>query len=324
MSVHMAKTKTIGEWKDPRKEFGKAVSEIAEENGDIVVISTDSGFSSGFKDFAARHPERYVECGIMEQGATGIAAGLACVGKIPVFCAIAPFVTCRNFEMFRNDLGYMRQNVKIVGRNGGFTYSDLGATHHSLEDFAITRMIPGVTVLCPQDPTEIRQACKAMLEQEGPVYMRIGNPKIPVLFPEESPFAIGKGRLLRQEGGKDSVTIVSTGTVTAEVLKAAELLEKKGIFARVIGLGTVWPLDEELILTAAAETGRIVTVEEHYVRGGLGSLVAELLSEKLPVRVKRIGVPLEYATSGPYEDLLRYYGLDAEGIAGAVEKFCGE
>ncbi len=307
MSVHMAKT--IGEWKDPRKEFGKAVSEIAEENGDIVVISTDSGFSSGFKEFAARHPERYVECGIMEQGATGIAAGLACVGKIPVFCAIAPFVTCRNFEMFRNDLGYMRQNVKIVGRNGGFTYSDLGATHHSLEDFAITRMIPGVTVLCPQDPTEIRQACKAMLELEGPVYMRIGNPKIPVLFPEESPFAIGKGRLLRQEGGKDSVTIVSTGTVTAEVLKAAELLEKKGIFARVIGLGTVWPLDEELILTAAAETGRIVTVEEHYVRGGLGSLVAELLSEKLPVRVKRIGVPLEYATSGPYEDLLRYYGL---------------
>ena len=120
------------------------------------------------------------------------------------------------------------------------------------------------------------------------------------------------------------MTIVSTGTVTAEVLKAAELLEKKGIFARVIGLGTVWPLDEELILTAAAETGRIVTVEEHYVRGGLGSLVAELLSEKLPVRVKRIGVPLEYATSGPYEDLLRYYGLDAEGIAGAVEKFCGE
>ncbi len=322
MSVHMAKT--IGEWKDPRKEFGKAVSEIAEENGDIVVISTDSGFSSGFKEFAARHPERYVECGIMEQGATGIAAGLACVGKIPVFCAIAPFVTCRNFEMFRNDLGYMRQNVKIVGRNGGFTYSDLGATHHSLEDFAITRMIPGVTVLCPQDPTEIRQACKAMLELEGPVYMRIGNPKIPVLFPEESPFAIGKGRLLRQEGGKDSVTIVSTGTVTAEVLKAAELLEKKGIFVRVIGLGTVWPLDEELILTAAAETGRIVTVEEHYVRGGLGSLVAELLSEKLPVRVKRIGVPLEYATSGPYEDLLRYYGLDAEGIAGAVEKFCGE
>ena len=322
MSVHMAKT--IGEWKDPRKEFGKAVSEIAEENGDIVVISTDSGFSSGFKEFAARHPERYVECGIMEQGATGIAAGLACVGKIPVFCAIAPFVTCRNFEMFRNDLGYMRQNVKIVGRNGGFTYSDLGATHHSLEDFAITRMIPGVTVLCPQDPTEIRQACKAMLELEGPVYLRIGNPKIPVLFPEESPFAIGKGRLLRQEGGKDSVTIVSTGTVTAEVLKAAELLEKKGIFVRVIGLGTVWPLDEELILTAAAETGRIVTVEEHYVRGGLSSLVAELLSEKLPVRVKRIGVPLEYATSGPYEDLLRYYGLDAEGIAGAVEKFCGE
>ncbi len=308
-------------WKDPRKEFGKAVSELAEENEKIVVISADSGFSSGFKEFAARHPERYVECGIMEQGATGIAAGLSCVGKIPVFCAIAPFVTCRNFEMFRNDLGYMRQNVKIVGRNGGFTYSDLGATHHSLEDFAITRMIPGVTVLCPQDPTEIRQACKAMLELEGPVYMRIGNPKIPVLFPEESPFAIGKGRLLRQ--GND-VALVSTGTVTAAALQAAELLEQRGIHARVLGMGTVWPLDEELVLRAAAETGGIVTVEEHYVRGGLGSVVAELLSEKLPVRMKRLGVPLEYAVSGPYEELLRYYGLDAEGIAGAVEKFCGK
>ncbi len=311
----------IGEWKDPRKEFGKAVSEIAEEKEDIVVISTDSGFSSGFKEFAGKHPDRYVECGIMEQGATGIAAGLACVGKTPVFCAIAPFVTCRNYEMFRNDLGYMRQNVKIVGRNGGFTYSDLGATHHSLEDFAITRMIPGVTVLCPQDPVEIRQACKAMLEMEGPVYMRIGNPKIPVLFEEDSPFAIGKGRLIRDGG---DVTILSTGTVTAEVIKAAELLEAKGIHARVIGLGTVCPLDEEMILKAARETGRIVTVEEHYAQGGLGTMVAEFLSETEPVKVKKIGVPKEYATSGPYEDLIRYYGLDSESIAETVEKFCRE
>ena len=167
---------------DPRKTFGKAVTQEAEKNEDIVVLSADSGKSSGFGEFIEKYPDRYFECGIMEQGVIGISSGLATTGKVPVFCAIAPFVTARPFEMFRNDLGYMNQNVKVVGRNCGITYSDLGATHHSLEDFAIVRMIPGVTILAPQDPYEIEEAVKAMLSMNGPVYMRIGNPKIPVLF----------------------------------------------------------------------------------------------------------------------------------------------
>ena len=302
----------IGELKDPRKTFGKAVSEIAEQDGRIVILSADSGFSSGFKEFAAAHPERYFECGIMEQGVTGIASGLATTGMIPVFCAIAPFVTCRNYEMFRNDLGYMRQNVKIVGRNCGFTYSDLGATHHSLEDFAITRMIPGVVVLAPQSPDEIRAASKAMLEHEGPVYMRIGNPKIPELYDGEREFTIGKGQLLRD--GSD-LAIISTGSTTVYALEAAQKLAKQGVDAMIIGMPTVCPVDEEMVLMAAKKVGKILTVEEHYAHGGLGTLVAEVCAEQCPVPIRMHGVPKEYATSGPYEELLRYYKLDAAGIA---------
>ena len=307
----------IGDYLDPRKEFGKAVTELARDNEKIVVLSTDSGNSSGFGDFAKLYPDRYIELGIMEQGAIGVASGLATIGKIPVFCAIAPFVTARPFEMFRNDLGYMNQNVKIVGRNCGFTYSDLGATHHSLEDFAIMRMIPGVVVLAPQDPSEIKAAVKAMIEHVGPVYMRIGNPKIPVLF-EEKPLVIGKGSILRD--GSD-VTIISTGSTTEAVLKAAEKLADNGVSAQVIGMPTVCPIDRDLVIDAARKTGKIVTVEEHYADGGLGTLVCEICSSDYPVPVKRLGVPKLYATSGAYEELLEYYDLDTDGIVESVIDF---
>lgn len=307
----------IGEYLDPRKEFGKAVTELAGENDKIVVLSADSGKSSGFGDFSKLYPKRYFECGIMEQGVVGIASGLATTGRVPVFCAIAPFVTLRPFEMFRNDLGYMRQNVKIVGRNCGISYSDLGATHHSLEDFAIIRMIPGVVVLAPQDPTEIRSAVKAMIEHEGPVYMRIGNPKIPVLF-EEGPFEIGKGRIIRE--GTD-VTIISTGSMTMAAIEASDNLSKHGISVRLIGMPTVCPIDEELVIESAQKTKGIITVEEHYADGGLGTLVSELCSTKYPIRVKRLGVNKEYASSGPYDELLSMYGLDAKGIEKSTIEF---
>lgn len=297
-------------YEDPRKVFGKAVCDLAGKDERIVLLSADSGKSSGFGEFMEKSPERYFEFGIMEQTVVGAAAGMASTGKIPVFCAIAPFVTARPYEMFRNDLGYMRQNAKIVGRNGGITYSDLGSTHHSLDDFGIMRMIPGVTLLCPQDPGEIRGACKAMIEHEGPVYMRIGNGKIPNLFPEE-PFRIGRGRKIRE--GND-VTLVSTGTITAAVMEAAERLSDIGIQAEVIGLPTVYPLDEELLLASAAKTGKVVTVEEHYTYGGIGTMIASLLGQKLPVPVNCLGIPNTYATSGPYEQVLKYYGLDVEGI----------
>lgn len=307
----------LGEMLDPRKEFGRAVTEVATQDESVVILSADSGNSSGFGDFLEKYPNRYFECGIMEQGVVGIASGLATTGKKPVFCAIAPFVTSRPFEMFRNDLGYMKQNVKIVGRNCGFTYSDLGATHHSLEDFAIIRMIPGVVVLAPQDPVEIREAAKAMLAHDGPVYMRIGNPKIPVLF-EEKPFEIGKGQLL--SCGID-VTIVTTGSMTGTVLEVEKVLREKGILAEVIGMPTVCPLDEAIILDSVKKTKRIVTVEEHYVTGGLGSMVAELCGANFPVPVKRLGVPHGYASSGSYEELLSYYELDAAGIVSNVQDF---
>ncbi len=302
---------------DPRKTFGAAVLEVARENPDIVVLSADSGGSSGFENFKKEFRDRYYEFGIMEQGVVGIASGLATTGKIPVFCAIAPFVTSRPYEMFRNDLGYMRQNVKIVGRNGGISYSDLGSTHHSLEDFSIIRMIPGVTVLAPQDPLEIKTAVRAMLEHQGPVYMRIGNNPIPYLY-DEKPFVIGKGRVER-EGG--DVAIIVTGSLAANVLDAAEQLALQGVEARVVAMPTVYPIDRELVEDCARTIGRIVTVEEHYVVGGLGTIVQEVCAETFPVPIKKIGIPHNYATSGPYDEVLQYYGLNASGIQKAVFEF---
>lgn len=308
----------IGEFYDPRKTFGKAVTEVALKDERIVLFSADSGKSSGFGEFMKACPERYFECGIAEQGAVGMAAGMATAGQIPVFCAIAPFVTCRPYEMVRNDVGYMQQNVKIVGRNGGITYSDLGATHQSLEDFSIIRMIPGITILAPQDPVEIVKASQAMINYDGPVYMRIGNPKIPVLFDENTPFEIGKGKLIRE--GSD-ITVISTGSTTVDTIKACDALEETGISVEHIGLPTVYPLDEELIKASANKTGKILTVEEHYVDGGMGTLVTELMSETPNVIVRRHGIPKCYATNGPYDEILAYYDLDAAGIEKTIRKF---
>lgn len=307
----------ILEKRDPRAEFGAAVTEIAAQDDRVVVLSADSGGSSGFGKFAEQYPERYFECGIMEQTTVGMAAGMSTAGKIPVFCAIAPFVTARPFEMVRNDVGYMHQNVKIVGRNGGMTYSDLGATHHSLEDFAIMRMIPGMTVLAPQDVSEIISAVKAMLEYEGPVYMRIGSEKQQDII-QDRKFIIGQGYVIKE--GTD-LTVITTGTVTRNTLEAADKLEKTGISVEVLGMPTVWPLDERLVLSSVKKTKRVVTVEEHYVYGGLGGAVAELCAEKLCVPVKRIGVPHVYVTTGPYPELLKKYGLDKEGIYRSICDF---
>lgn len=308
----------IGDFVDPRKAFGKEVTELSEENQKIVVFSADSGKSSGFADFAKKYPHRYFECGIMEQGIIGMASGMATTGKIPIFCAIAPFVTARPYEMVRNDIGYMRQNVKIVGRNCGITYSDLGSTHQSLDDFGLMGLIPGMVILAPQDPVEIEEATKAMVEYHGPVYMRIGNPKIPVLF-ERRPFVIGKGQLLRE--GTD-VTLISTGSTTLDAIQAAEDLKKQGISVQHLGMPTVKPLDVELVRASAKKTGKIVTVEEHFINNGLGTLVTDAVSDIKNVVVKKLGIPEEYAkTSGDYRELVAYYHLDASGIAESVKEF---
>lgn len=311
----------MAEYGDPRKVFGEALLKAGEENENIVAISADSSKGSGLGPFKERFPHRHFEFGIMEQGVIGFAAGLATTGKIPFVAAIAPFVTARPFEMFRNDLGYMRQNVKVIGRCAGMTYSDLGATHQSLEDVAIIRTIPGVTVISPGDPVEIKKAVHAIAKHVGPVYMRIGRSKLPVLFSEDHDFQIGKGVLMRN--GND-VTIVASGTALPNAFEASKILEKDGIDARLINIHTIKPLDRQIILRAARETKRIVTVEEHYLIGGLGSSIAELLSIECPTPMKMIGVGDQFADTGPYEELLGLYGLQAEQIAKTVKAFISQ
>jgi transketolase len=306
------------ELKDPRKTFGAALTEAGEKNSRIVALSADSSGGSGMSPFREKFPERHFEFGIMEQGIMGFAAGLATTGKIPFFAAIAPFVTSRPFEMFRNDLGYMHQNVKVVGRCAGLTYSDLGATHQSLDDVAIIRTIPGVTVINPGDPVDIIKAVHAAAEHVGPVYIKIGSPKMPVLMDENYPFKIGKGVVM--ENGSD-VTIIATGTLLSKAAAATKVLHEKGIKPRLINMHTIKPLDKELVLKAAAETAKIVTVEEGYLAGGLGGCVAELLATEYPTPMKMIGVDDQYADAGPYEELLRYLGLQGEQIANTVEQF---
>lgn len=306
------------DYRDPRKTFGEALLREAEQNENIVALSADSSSGSGLTPFRDKFPRRHIEFGIMEQGIVGYASGLATTGKIPFVVAIAPFVTARPFEMFRNDLGYMNQNVKVVGRSSGLTYSDLGATHQSLDDVAIVRTIPGVTVINPGDPVEIVKAVHAAALHVGPVYIKIGSPKMPVLTDEKDPFQIGRGVVM--EAGND-VTVIGTGTVLSKAHEAAQLLKKKGIHPRLIDLHTIKPLDRELILTAAEETGRIVTVEEGYIAGGMGGSIAELLAIERPTPMCMIGIDDQYADTGPYEAVLAQHGLQGEQIAATVEAF---
>lgn len=311
----------INDMKDPRKTFGEAVVEAAEENKNVIVLSADSSSGSGLSDFSKKFPERHFEFGIMEQGIMGIASGLATTGKVPVFAAIAPFVTARPYEMFRNDLGYMNQNVKVVGRCVGLTYDQLGSTHHSIDDVAIIRTIPGVTILNPGDPVTIKKAVHAMIEHTGPCYLKIGSPKMPVIYPDNVDFKIGKGIVLTE--GTD-VALIGTGTVLPKAVAAAKLLEEAGVSVRLIDMHTVKPIDRELVLSAAREIGKIVTVEEHYVAGGLGSIVAELCSEEYPAKMKMIGIGDFYASNGPYEELLGKYGLQPENIKETVIQFLNQ
>lgn len=305
------------EYVDVRATFGAEISALAEDREGVVVLSTDSGKSSGFGAFAAAHPDRYVEVGIAEQGATALAAGLATTGAIPVYCAIAPFVTSRNFEFFRNDVGYMAQNVKIVGRNGGFTYSELGSTHHSLEDYALIGSIPGVVVLAPGDASEVRAACRAMLDHNGPVYMRIGAGKIPNLH-EDREFVIGRGYYAAR--GND-LTVVTTGYTAINVRQAVEEMRKSGVEIDLVCLPTVTPIDAEIVLESARRTGRVFTVEEHYEFGGLGSRVADILSADGSAVLRKLAVVQKNQPSSTYEDLLEQNKLDVPGIVKTIREF---
>lgn len=264
-------------------------------------------------------PERHIDCGIAECNMVGVAAGLAATGMVPFASSFAMFAAGRAFEQIRNSVGYPKLNVKIGATHAGISVGEDGATHQCNEDIALMRTIPGMVVINPSDDVEARAAVKAAYEHHGPVYLRFGRLAVPVINDnEEYKFELGKGITLKD--GKD-VTIIATGLPVSESLEAAEMLEKDGISVRVINIHTIKPLDEEIIEKAAKETGKLVTVEEHSVIGGLGSAVCDVVAEKAPAKVMKIGINDVYGESGPALELIKKYGLDAESIYKKVKEF---
>ena len=294
-----------------RESYGNALTELGAKHENMVVLDADlAGAKTSI--FKKAFPERHIDCGIAEGNMMGIAAGLAATGKVPFASTFAMFAAGRAFEQIRNSIGYPKLNVKIGATHAGISVGEDGATHQCNEDIALMRTIPGMVVINPADDVEARAAVYAAFEHEGPVYMRFGRLAVPVI--NDNPdykFELGKGITLKD--GKD-MTIIATGLCVCESLEAAKMLAADGIDARVINIHTIKPLDEELVVKAAQETGRIFTVEEHSIIGGLGSAVCDALAEKAPTKVTKIGVEDTYGESGPAVELIHKYGLDAEGI----------
>lgn len=302
-----------------RESYGNALVELGKENPDIVVLDADLAAATKTGVFKKEFPERHIDCGIAECNMVGIGAGLAAAGMIPFVSSFAMFAAGRAFEQVRNSVGYPHLNVKIGATHGGISVGEDGATHQCCEDIALMRTIPGMTVIVPSDDVEARAAVKAAAEMDGPVYMRFGRLAVPVINDTaDYKFEIGKGTVLKE--GTD-VAIIANGLCVAEALEAAKKLEADGINAKVINMATVKPLDEELVLEAAKETGKVVTVEEHSVIGGLGSAVCDVLSEKLPTPVLKIGVNDVFGHSGPAVELIKEFGLDGDSIAKKVKDF---
>ena len=302
-----------------RNSYGNALVELGKEHEELVVLDADLAGSTQTGVFGKEFPERHINCGIAEANMTGVAAGLAASGKIPFMSSFAMFATARNFEQIRNSIGYPQLNVKIAASHAGISVGEDGATHQCLEDMALMRQIPGMVVLNPADDVEARAAIKAAFEYVGPVYIRLGRLAVPVLNDEENyKFEIGKGVVLKE--GTD-VTIFATGLEVYEAILAAEVLEKDGISAEVVNIHTIKPIDKELVIASATKTGKVVTVEEHFTIGGLGSAVCEVLSENAPTKVLRIGIDDVFGESGPALELIHKYELDAEGIYKKVKAF---
>lgn len=304
--------------KATRDSYGETLKELAEECKDLVVLDADLAAATKTGIFKKAYPERFFDCGIAEANMMGVAAGLATCGKIPFASTFAMFAAGRAYEIVRNSIGYPHLNVKIGATHAGISVGEDGATHQCNEDIALMRTIPGMTIINPCDDVEARAAVRAAIEFEGPVYMRFGRLAVPVINNSENyKFEIGKGVVMKD--GSD-VTIVATGLMVNEALEAAKVLETEGISARVVNIHTIKPLDKELICKCAKETGVIVTAEEHSVIGGLGSAVAEAVTECCPVPVVKVGVNDEYGYSGPAVELLKKFGLSAENIADKVRE----
>ena len=300
-----------------RDAYGEVLAELGAENADVVVLDADLSGSTKTAVFAKKFPERFFNMGIAEANMVGTAAGLAAGGKIPFVSTFAIFAVGRAWEQMRQSVAYPRANVKIVATHSGVTVGEDGGSHQSIEDIAITRAVPNMTVIVPADGEETRQAIRAAAAYKGPVYVRLGRNKVPTIFGDDYRFAIGKGVQLRE--GAD-LTFVATGLMTAQVLLAAEQLAKVGISARVVHLATIKPLDEEIIVAAARETGAIVTAEEHSIVGGLGGAVAECLAERFPAPLVRVGIKDRFGTSGKAEELLKYFGLMPEDLVAAAHE----
>ena len=302
-----------------RDAYGKALQELGEKHDNIVVLDADLAAATKTSVFKKAFPERHFDCGIAESNMVAAAAGMAAMGLVPFASSFAMFAAGRAFEQVRNSIGYPQLNVKIGATHGGISVGEDGASHQCCEDFALMRSIPGMVVLCPSDDVEARAAVKAAYEHDGPVYLRFGRLAIPVFHDEENfTFEIGKGEQLTE--GND-VAIIATGLMVNEALMAAEQLKAEGIAARVINICTIKPLDEEIVLKAAKECGKVVTCEEHSIIGGLGEAVAAVLSEKCPTKMRRVGVNDEFGHSGPAWPLLKDMGLCAENIVKVVKSF---
>ena len=308
--------------KATRESYGEALTALAEKYPNLVVLDADLAAATKTGIFKKAYPERFFDCGIAEANMMGVAAGLATCGKIPFASTFAMFAAGRAYEIVRNSIGYPHLNVKIGATHAGISVGEDGATHQCNEDIALMRTIPGMTVIVPSDDVEAKAAVEAAIQFEGPVYMRFGRLAAPILNdPATYKFELGKGITMRD--GKD-ITIVATGLMVGEAVSAAETLASEGIDARVINIHTIKPLDKELISKAAQETGRIVTVEEHSIIGGLGDAVCSAVSESFPVPVTKIGVNDEFGHSGPAVDLLKQFGLSAENIVATVKKVLGK
>ena len=302
-----------------RESYGNALAELGAEFDNLVVLDADLAAATKTGIFKKAFPERHIDCGIAECNMMGIAAGLATTGKVPFASSFAMFAAGRAFEQVRNSIGYPHLNVKIGATHAGISVGEDGATHQCNEDIALMRTIPGMVVINPADDVEAKAAVRAAIEHEGPVYLRFGRLAVPVI--NDTPdykFELGKGVVLRE--GKD-VTIIATGLPVSECLAAADKLAADGIDAKVINIHTIKPLDEDLVVKAAKETGKVVTVEEHSVIGGLGSAVCDVLSEKCPTQVMKIGINDTFGESGPAVELIKKYGLDADSIYEKVKAF---
>ncbi len=302
-----------------RESFGNALIELGREHEELVVLDADLAGATKTAMFQKVFPERHIDCGIAEANMIGVAAGLAATGKVPFASSFAMFAAGRAFEQIRNSVAYPKLNVKIGATHAGISVGEDGATHQCNEDIALMRMLPGMVVINPADDVEARAAVKAAFEYVGPVYLRFGRLAVPVVNDESNyHFEIGKGIVLKE--GSD-VALIATGLEVYEALEAAKMLEKDGVHAKVINIHTIKPIDEELIVSAAEECKKVVTIEEHSVIGGLGSAVCDVLSEKMPCKVMKIGINDVFGESGPALELIEKYGLDAKSIYQKVKAF---